>query len=140
MSARRKLETLTHAWYGYAVFVTALSFAELVLGGGIFGIIFGFLPWLFISGIGLVLSILISHWLGALLLARSGGVRFVLVLLSGLCTVLGVFGAASAAWGFLTTFRLGALVHAVVITASTYMNARSFKTLNESDVRAYFTA
>jgi hypothetical protein len=137
MDAKQKIEGLTRSWYGYALFaaiVSVLSFRA----SGVFSLMFGLGISIVINAIGLVISIAIVTFLGRSLLRRSGGTRVFLVVLSALFCVLGVLGSLSSAWGFLQTWSLASLLNAVLMVSCTSLNARSFRVLTETSVRAYF--
>jgi len=137
MNAKQKLEKLTNAWYGYALFTCVLSFFSIRASGMLaFAIGLGFT--VVVSAIGLVISIAITTFFGRALIRRSAGTRAFLVFVSGLCTLLGVLGTLAAGWGFLTHWSIANLLTIVTAAAWTMMNARSFNVLTETGVRAYF--
>ena len=125
MSARAKIEELTHGWYAMVV----IGFlAGLVTGG------FGFFN-LFFSGFALMFGLALTWWLNKKLLGKSSLVRLVLVVLSGIGLVFGALGMVKfvfASWSFTS------LVMAGVLAGNWWMNLRSFLTLRDSSVKAYF--
>lgn len=128
MSGKTKIEGLTNSWYGFAVFSAICS--VLTNGIGIFSIVIAFF--------GLLLSWFITFLIGRALIKKSSFVRFILVASSGLFTIVGVFGTGKAAWSFLQSWQLSLLAYGAYAAVSTWMHARSFRTLMDSSVRAYF--
>jgi hypothetical protein len=129
MTARQKIENLTHAWYGY---VTLSAIASLFANGfpGIFSIV-----W---AAMGLSLSLFITWFVGRRLLAKSSLTRFLLLIVTGLGTVFQTYGAGKMALAFVRTWEFGLLGAAAFLGVSVYMHARSFRVLVDSSVRAYF--
>lgn len=123
MSARTKIEELTYSWYGYAL-VTAV--VNVVLGGfGVFSI--------FLSVASLMFSLFLTFIIGRALVKKSSVVRFLMVCFSALSMVLGPIAAF-----VMFSFSLGGVVKFAMAIASVAMAYRSFSTLRESSVRAYF--
>ena len=130
MTARQKIEQLTHAWYGYAAFS---AIASLFKDGipGIFSII-----W---AAMGLALTLFVTWFIGRRLLAKSSLTRFLLLLVTGLGTVFGTWGVGKTALTFVRTWEFGLLGAAVFLGISVYMHVRSFRTLVDPSVRSYFS-
>jgi hypothetical protein len=128
MTGKAKIEGLTNSWYGFAVFSAICS--VLMNGIGFFSI----------GGalVGLVVSWIITFCLGKALLGKSSFTRAILILLSGLLTVLGTLGVAKMTWTFVQTWQLSVLAAAAYSAVNTWMNAKSFRTLTDSSVKAYF--
>jgi len=127
MSAREKIEALTNSWYGYLLFTAV---AELfVTGIGFFSMIG--------TAFSFVFSCFVACFLGRRLLAKSSLTRVVLVILSGICTVLGAFGTAKMGWTFFHTWSLTTLVYTGMLATSVMMHARSFRVLTDSSVKSY---
>lgn len=127
-TARQKIEGLTNSWYGYAAFCAFVSFWK----NGI-----GFFSLLLTLG-SFVFSVLLTWFIGRRLLAKSSLTRVIIVVLSGLSTVLGTLGVAKMGWTFLHTWSFDLLVHAAFVTLGVTMNARSFNVLMDKSVKAYF--
>ncbi len=124
MTAREKIQNLTHAWYGFAFFS---SLASLLMNGiGIFSII-GAIASLFIS-------CLITFFIGRALINKSSFVRVVVMILSGVFGVLGVVGMGTALveseWSLSLFMMIG------LAGIGVYMQFRSLLVL--ASVRAYF--
>ncbi len=83
-------------------------------------------------------SVGLALFFGRRLLARSSAWRFVLMVLSAISAVLGVFAVIKLGWAFLLAWRLNLLLSAVVVLCSTWMCARSWRVLSERQVKAYF--
>ena len=129
MTARQKIEHLTHAWYGY---VTFSAIASLFRDGipGFFSII-----W---AGMGLLVSLFVTWFIGRRLLAKSSLVRFVLLVWTGIGSLFGAMATGKAAWVFFQTWSFSFIGIAVFAGVAAYMHMRSFRTLMDSSVRAYF--
>ncbi len=129
MTARQKIEQLTNAWYGY---VTFSAIASLFKDGipGLFSII-----W---AAMGLCFSLFITWFIGRRLLAKSSLTRFLLLLVTGIGSIFGTIGAGKMALTFVRTWELGMLGAAAFLGIAVYMHVRSFRTLVDSSVRAYF--
>lgn len=128
MTAREKIEKLTHAWYGFDVFSAVAGF---VLGGiGIFSAMF--------SLVGLMVSLFITFWIGRSLLARSSFTRVALLVLGTLSMLLGMLSTGRLLWSFASEWSLGLLLWAGYTAVGVYMQARSINTLTDKTVKAYF--
>ena len=129
MTARQKIEQLTHAWYGYAFFSSVLSlFSDGI--PGVFSFIF--------SAIGLAFTLLLTWFIGRRLLAKSSLTRFLLLIVTAVVAVSGSVGVGKATLMFVQTWELKMLAGAFFLGISVYMHARSFRTLVSTPVRAYF--
>jgi hypothetical protein len=128
MTGRAKIEGLTNTWYGFAVFSAAYA---LVTGGiGIWNI--------GKTGIGLLVSWFFTFLIGRALLRKSSLVRTILLVVSGISVLLGTYSAGSSALSFMAHWELGLLFTAVYSAVGAWMNAKSFRTLTDSSVKAYF--
>ena len=128
MNARDKIKGLTNAWYGYTFCAAVLS---LVTNGiGIFSIV--------TTAVSLVVSFLVIWFIGNRLLAKSSLMRGLMLVLSGIFSVLAGLGAAKAGWMFVHEWSLSLLTAMFFGAAGGYMQIRSFKTLVDSQVKAYF--
>ncbi len=127
MSGRQKIEGLTNSWYGFAVFSAAFSI--ITNGFGFFTIAWG--------ALGMFFSWFVTFLIGRALVRRSSLARVVFVLVSGVCTVLGMLSAGRSGWSFVQNWELGTLLTAVYSGASMWINAKSFRTLTDSSVKAY---
>jgi hypothetical protein len=137
MNAKQKLGHLTNSWYGYSLFAAVVS----VLGiraSGLLSFAIGFGLTVAFNAVGFVISVAIVTFFGRKLLSGSGGTRLFLVVVSGLCTVLGALGTLGAAWLFLHDWSLATLLEIAASGAWTMLCARSFAVLGETDVRAHF--
>lgn len=137
MNAKQKIEQLTRSWYGYSVFAALLSVLSL-RASGVLSLAIGLGISIVINAIGLAISIAFVTLLGRKLLHRSGGTRTFLVVFSGLFAVLGAIGTLSAGWEFLHDWSLATVCSIVLMGACTMLNARSFRVLTETSVKAYF--
>ena len=111
MGAKAKIEGLTHSWYGFAVFSAICSL--LLNGIGIFRI--------FWTGFWLLVSWTITFLLGRALVNKSSLVRFILLCVSGLFTLLGALGCASKTWAFVHSWELTALLTAAYTAVAAWM-------------------
>ncbi len=127
-TAKSKIEGLTNSWYGYAVFSALFSIFES--GIGIFSIA--------VSVAGMLVSFIITYFIGRALLRKSSLTRGILLVLSGLFGVLGTLATGKAALQFFATWEFGLLAAIAYSCVSIYMNFKSFRTLMDSQVRAYF--
>ena len=128
MSGKAKIEGLTNSWYGFAVFSAICS--VLMNGIGILSIVTAFF--------GLLFSWFITFLIGRALIKKSSLVRFILLALSGLVTIIFAIGTGKAAWSFVQSWQLSLLAYGAYTAVSTWMHARSFRTLMDSSVKAYF--
>jgi hypothetical protein len=128
MTAREKIQGLTNAWYGFAVFAALISLLQNGLG---FFSLVG-------AVIGLAFSLTITFFLGRGLLARSSLLRIILVCLAAVFGLLGVLAVAKLAWLVVTTWHLSMIWTLVLTVGSVLMNYRSFRVLTDSTVKAYF--
>ena len=129
MTARQKIENLTHAWYGY---VTLSAILSLFANGipGIFSIV-----W---AAMGLAFSLFLTWFIGRRLLNKSSLTRAILLVITGLGVLFQTYGVGKMALAFVRTWEFGMLGAAVFLGVSVYMHARSFRVLTDSSVRAYF--
>src|SRR5688572_23728957 len=129
MTAKAKIEGLTNTWYGYAVFSALFSIFES--GLGVFSI----------AGavVGMVVSFIITYFIGKALLNKSSLTRFILLVVSGISGALGTIAAGKMALQFFSTWEFGLLAVIAYSAVSVYMNVKSFKTLMDSQVRSYFS-
>ena len=128
MSGKAKIESLTNSWYGFAVF--SAIFAVFTNGIGVFSIgsaVFGmFVSWI------------VTFFIGRALVKKSGFTRGILLLLNGLFLVLGTLAVGKTTWSFVQTFQLSLLTGIGYSAVSTWMYGKSFRTLTDSSVKAYF--
>jgi hypothetical protein len=130
MTARQKIEGLTNSWYGYAAFGALVS---LWRGGlGLFS-----LAW---AAALFVANVLLVWFIGRRLLARGSLTRAVLLLVTGLFSVLGAVTTAKLGYTFFQSWSLSVALYGFTAALGVYMNARSFKVLTDSSVKAYFNA
>ena len=129
MTARQKIEGLTNSYYGYAVFGAALSLWNNGIGFfSLIGTAFSF-----------VFSILLTWFIGRRLLAKSSLTRVLLVVLTGIFSVLGSVSVAKMGWTFFQTMSLSVLLYTGLVAVGVYMNIKAFRVLTDSSVKAYFS-
>ena len=127
-TARQKIEGLTNSWYGFAVFMSLLSLWR----GGI-----GFFSLLGTAG-SFIFTIFLTWFIGRRLLAKSSLTRLLLIVLTGVVSVMDTVGVAQMGLTFFRTFSFSALAYVGVIGVHLYMNARSFRVLTDKSVKLYF--
>jgi len=129
MTARQKIENLTHTWYGY---VTLSALAGLFSDGipGLFSIV-----W---AAMGLSFSLFLTWFIGRRLLNKSSLTRAILLVVTGLGTIFQTYGVGKMALAFVRTWEFSMLGAAVFLGVSVYMHAKSFRVLTDSSVRAHF--
>jgi hypothetical protein len=128
MTARQKIENLTNSWYGFDVFLAVV--ALLKNGIGLFS--------LFTGAVGLLFSFLVTWFLGRRLIAKSSLWRLVMMVFSVVTVVASSIGTAKMAMAFMSDWSLSLLVQIGVGVVTVVMNAKSFRVLTDSSVRAYF--
>ena len=137
MTAKEKLENLSHSWLGYAV-CSALFSVFGLRASGIISFAVGFSIWAVVNAVFLAITLGMMLFFSRKLMARSSATRSFLIVASGLFTVLGALSLASQGRMFLHYWTLGSVVQIALTGVSIAMNARSFAVLNSSKVRAYF--
>lgn len=130
MGAKAKLETLTNTWYGFVLFSAVVNF--LANGIGLWSIIS--------SVIGLGFSLAWVWFLGNRLQNKSGFWRFTLIVASGIMSGLSILGALKAGWTFVHVWDFSFVMKAAAAALSGWIMAKSFRTLTDSSVKAYFNA
>jgi len=130
MTATQKIDGLVNSWYGYAVFGAAVRLWQNGIG----------LWSLFTTAGAFFLSLLITWFIGNRLRNKSSLMRIVLVVGSAIIGVLGTVGVAKMGWTFFQTMSLSVLFYAGITAISVYMNAKSFKVLTDSSVKAYINS
>lgn len=128
MGAKGKIEGLTNSWYGFAVF--SAIWAIVSNGIGIFSIgsaIFG-----------LLVSWVLTFFLGRALVKKSSLTRALLLFISGILSLLGLLAVGRMTWTFVQTWQLSLLWTVAYSVAHVWMNVKSFRTLTDSSVKAYF--
>jgi hypothetical protein len=128
MSAREKIEGLTNAWYGFALFTTLIS----LLQNG-----FGFF-WLLWTALSLPFSLFITFLIGRRLLAGSSLTRMILLVLGSLSALFGLLGSFKLVMAFLGSWELGTLLTLSLAVGSVWMNVRSIRVLTDASVKAHF--
>ena len=130
MNGKAKLEGLVNAWYGFTLFAAIVNVVTAVLGSGFFA----GLTVPFVIGI-LLFSFFVTWVIGKLLLAKSGIMRFVLLVLSPLFVLAG----ALSLWRFISApWSFSAIVAALMTGCGVWMQLRSIRTLLDRNVKAYF--
>jgi hypothetical protein len=129
MTATQKIEGLTNSYYGYAVFGAAVSLWNNGIGFfSLLGTAFSF-----------VFSIALTWFIGRRLLAKSSLMRVVLVIFTGLFSVLGSISVAKMGWTFFQTMSLSVLLYTAFVSIGVYMNVKSFRVLTDKSVKAHFS-
>jgi hypothetical protein len=128
MTATQKIEGLVNSWYGYAAFGAALRLWDNGIG----------ITSLITTAVSFLVTIMVIWFLGNRLKNKSSLWRMVLLVGSGLLSVLGTIGVAKMGWTFFQTFSLSVLFYAGITAVSVFMNAKSFKVLTDKSVKAYF--
>ena len=143
MTARTKIEGLTNAWYGYALFAALITIAGnlwygLFSWGFFFGL--GVLSMAFAVGlsiVGFAVSVAITRFCGQKLLARSTFARAALSILSVVLGALCAYATLVSAWELLHTRSIAGLIQLALTASLTSLYARSFSVLNDAEVRSY---
>lgn len=127
MTATQKIDGLVNSWYGYAVFGAGLRLWQNGIG----------LMSLITTAGAFLFSIFITWFIGNRLRNKSSLMRLILVVGSAIISVLGTVGVAKMGYTFFQTMSLSVLFYAGLTAVSVYMNAKSFKVLTDSSVKAY---
>jgi hypothetical protein len=128
MTARQKIESLTNAWYGFSLIAAGIALAQS--GIGLFSIV-----W---SALSLAVTFFVVWFIGRRLLAKSSLTRVVMLVISGVGTVLGCLATAKLGWAFLHDWSIWLLVSAFMSATAVGMYIRSWRTLTDVSVKAYF--
>ena len=128
MNAKQKIENLTHTWYGFTVFMGAVTL--LVNGIGFFSILG--------AAFSTVFSLVVSFAFGRLLLGGSSLTRILLVVFSAIGVVLGVLGVGQTIYTFFGDWSLSLLGYAALGIAGVSVNVKSFRVLTDATVKAHF--
>jgi hypothetical protein len=128
MTAKEKIEGLTNGWYGLAVLGAIYSLVDNGIGF-----------WSLLStAASFAFSVALTWFFGRRLLAKSSFWRAVLLIISGIGTVVGGLTTARLGWQFLHEWSLSLLLGTLMVGAGVYMNGRSFRVLTDKTVKAYF--
>lgn len=128
MTAREKIEKLTHAWYGFDLFAGAIG---LLMGGiGVFSLV-----W---AALSTASSLAITYVIGRKLVNKSSLTRSAMIVVAFLGSVLGVFGLVKTGMDFFDDWSLGLVWRGVLIGGAVSMYARSLRVLLDKSVKAYF--
>lgn len=128
MSTNAKIETLTNSWYGFTVVTAAVAFLAKDFG----------LWSIFTSTLGLLVSLFFVFMWGRALQRKSSLARYILIVVSGISTLVGGYGAVQQTWLFVHAWEIKIIIAAVYSAVSAWMMAKSFRTLTDSSVKAYF--
>jgi hypothetical protein len=128
MSAKERIEGLTNAWYGFALFGAISSI--LKNGFGIFS--------LGLTIMSLIFTLAVTFFIGRSLIKRSSFMRTIMLVLSVVAGLLGAFWTFKSGTQFLGQWSFGALIAVVTSAAGVMMNVRSFRVLTDSSVKSYF--
>jgi hypothetical protein len=132
MTARAKIEALTNTWYSFAVFTAITSALKALREGGLgFFTIAGTILWM-------LLSWAFVYVVGKRLLAKSSLTRAVLIVASAILGVTGGLACVKMSWNFITSWELSLLAALAYSGVSTWLNVKSFRTLTDPSVKAYF--
>lgn len=127
---KSKIRALTNEWYGFTVFSFLVHVLLALFGSGLFS--FFTVPLVIAFS---AFSLLITWAIGGLLIRRSSLTRFVLLVLSP----LGALAGALSSWQLVAgPWSLSTLLLLLVTLGGVYMQIRSFGTLMDKSVRAYF--
>ncbi len=128
MHARQKIEGLTNSWYGFWVF--SALFSLFLNGIGFFSIASSIVSTLF--------SFVVTYFLGRALLNKSTFVRYLLIVVSGIGSALGIYATGKMGLAFISNFSLQGLLFIVFSVISVSMQVRSLRTLLDKSVSTYF--
>lgn len=128
MGGKAKIENLTNTWYGFAVLSALVTLLQR--GIGVFTLVWG--------ALGLFTSWLFIYLWGRALRNKSSLARTILIVSSGLFTLGGAYNAATYSWAFVHAWELGLILTAAYSAAGAWIMAKSFRTLTDSSVKAYF--
>ncbi len=128
MTAKQKIESLTNAWYGFSLIATALGLWNR--GIGFFSLVS--------AALSLALSFFIVWFIGRRLVAKSSLTRFLMLLISAVGTIGASIGTAKLGWAFLHEWSIWLLVGMFWSVSAVGMYVRSWRTLTDSSVKAYF--
>jgi hypothetical protein len=128
MNARQKIESLTHAWYGFT-FLSAIV-GLLSRGLGVFSIVS--------TALSLAVSTFIVWFIGRRLIAKSSFTRVLMLVISVVGTFMGGYATAKLGWMFIHEWSLWLLVSAFFSASAVGLYVRSFRTLTDASVKAYF--
>jgi len=127
MTAKQKLESLTNAWYGF-FFVSAV--ANLLRDFGVIKAVFAALSFAATS--------FIVWFIGRRLQSKSGLTRMLMLIIAGIGTLSGSYAAAKLSWMFVHEWSLWILISALWSASAVVMYVRSWRTLTDASVKAYF--
>jgi len=128
MTAREKIEKLTHAWYGFDIFAAVIG---LVMSGiGPFSLV-----W---SALSTASSLIITWWIGRKLLNKSSLTRSVMIVISFIGALLGVVGLVKTGIDFFDDWSLALVLRGVLVGGAVSMYWRSLRTLLDATVKAHF--
>ena len=128
MTARQKIESLTHAWYGYSLLTAGVGLWNR--GIGFFSIVS--------TALSLAVTFFVIWFIGRRLLAKSSLTRLLMVLISALGAIGGTVATARLGWAFLHEWSLWLIVAIFWSVSAVGMYIRSWRTLTDSSVKAYF--
>lgn len=128
MTAQKKIEKLTDSWYGYVLFSAVIN--VIANGFGIFSLI--------LAAGGLLFSLFLTYIIGRNLQRRGRITRFFCLVGSAFSTVFGAIGVWSLGGQFLSNWSFGLLAQIGMVVVGVMMAVRSFRTLTDSSVKAFF--
>ena len=128
MTARQKIESLTNAWYGFSLIAAAI---------GLWNRGIGFVS-IVSTALSLALTFFVVWFIGRRLVAKSSLTRVTMLVISAIGTIGGAVATAKLGWAFLHEWSLWLLVSAFWSGSAVGMYIRSWRTLTDSTVKAYF--
>jgi hypothetical protein len=154
MTARERIQKITHTWYGYTVFAAVASVVQVALWPFSPGLLFSPVKLAFTivgAALGVVVSVVlnlacaaigigVASLLGRALLARSSFVRLVLLVVSTLGFVFGGYSALKLTWAAIAHFSPSTLVGAVVTGIGVLLYIRSYQVLTDPSVKSYIAS
>jgi hypothetical protein len=151
MTARQRIEQLTHTWYGFTVFAAVASVVTVALWPFSPGLIFSpaKLALAFVGSavaivfaiglniVGLVIGLFVVSLLGRALLNRSAVTRLLLVVLVPVLGALTAYAALQQLWSGITGLALSSLLSAAVSFIMVSLYVRSWRVLTSAAVKDY---
>ncbi len=151
MTARQRIEQLTHTWYGFTVFAAIASVVTVALwpfsAGLLFsparlaltfvGSAFALMFAIGLNVVGLVIGLFVVSLLGRALMARSASTRLLLVVLVPVLGALTAYTALQQLWSGIPGLALSPLLSAAVSLIAVSLYLRSWRVLTSAAVRDY---
>ena len=128
MSAKQRIEALTNAWYGFAIFAAAISFLQR--GIGIFS--------LMIVAVSLAFSLASAFFVGRRLLRKSSLTRSFLLFTSVVSGLWAAWSCYRYGTAFFGEWSFSLLLKLALAGGTLSMDLRSFRVLTDASVKSYF--